>query len=128
MKVKHKARVLIVDDEVDLREVLKSVLVEYFTEVVTVSSYAEAVKKLADSKFDVIISDYKLGDRTGLEIRKWQIQNQADIQFILLTGYSEDPGIVTHLKTDYFKVLQKPAHINELILPLLKDYPKEEAA
>lgn len=128
MKIKHKARILILDDEKDLRDVLGTLLSEHFTEVVSVGSYDDAISALESKEFDVIISDYKLQDKTGIDLRKWQMFRYPNCQFILLTGYANDPFILEQLKVDHFKVLQKPAHLNELIFPLKKDFKKEEAA
>ena len=128
MNIRHKARILILDDEKQLREVLGTLLSEHFTDIVTVGSYDDAVKEMEKKSFDVIISDFKIGEKTGLDVRKWQRFHHPDSQFILLTGYASDPAIVEHLKTDHFRVLQKPAHPNELIFPLKKEFPVKDAA
>ena len=126
MKVKHKARILILDDEKDLREVLGTLLSEHFTEVVMVGSYADAITEMKKKEFDVVISDFKVNDKTGLDVRKWQMFHHPNCQFILLTGYANDPEIIEHLKADHFKILQKPAHPNELIFPLKKEFSKKK--
>ena len=128
MNVKHVARILIVDDEHDSRKNLEAMLCDYFTEVISVDNCASALSELKSKDFDVIVCDYKIDKESGLEIRKWQINNKPGCQFILLTGYASDPGIVHHLETDHFKVLQKPAQPFELILPLLKDFPVKKAS
>ena len=128
MNVKNVARILIVDDEFDLRRNLKSILDVHFTDVVMVATCADAINELKSKEYDVIVCDYKVNEEYGTEIRKWQMINQPNCQFILMTGYADDPGIVQHLETDYFKVLQKPVESHELIIPLLKDFPTKKAS
>ena len=128
MNIKHEARILILDNETESREAMRLLLSEHFTEVEAADSYKDAISKIEQGSFDVVISNFKVDGKNGLELRKWQLAHQPSCQFILITGYSNDPEIVEHLKTDHFKVLQKPAHPNELIFPLKRDFPKKEAA
>ena len=128
MDIKHKARILILDDEKDSREVLGSLLSEHFTEVVTVASYNDAISAFKTTEFDVVISNFKLKEKTGIDLRRWQMFRYPNCQFILLTAYSNEQVILEQLKVDHFRVLQKPAHPNELIFPLRKEFKKDDAA
>jgi len=93
LEMVERIRVLHIDDEPDLAETTASLL-EYEDSrfnIETADSVSDGLTRIADGKFDCIVSDYDLGDRTGIELLK-EIRNEyPNLPFILFTGKgSED--------------------------------------
>lgn len=85
-------RVLIVDDQRDIRELLRASL-EYLNldlNIVDVPSGEEGMLVISRQKFDLLITDVRLAGMTGLElVRKVQRRN-PDLRVILITGLTDD--------------------------------------
>lgn len=82
------ARVLIVDDEVNIRKLYKSELEDEGYEVVTAASGAEAVNILRDSAPDLVILDIKLEQENGLDFLRHMMEIRPSLSVILNSGYS----------------------------------------
>jgi DNA-binding response OmpR family regulator len=82
------ARVLIVDDEVNIRKLYKSELEDEGYEVVTAASGAEALHILRDSAPDLVILDIKLEQENGLDFLRHLMEIRPSISVILNSGYS----------------------------------------
>lgn len=114
-------KILFVEDDIELREAGQWLLEQYFSTVHVAENATKAIEALSSRTVDAVISDYSLGaNQTALHIRDWINENAPQIYFMLITGYAEEPALLKYLEKDHFTVLQKPAHPNELILPLQK--------
>ncbi len=84
-------RMLLVDDEPEVTEVLLEIYdwSRLGIAAETCSSGAEALEKLRQNRFDIIISDIKMPDITGLELSEAARGLYPDIKIILLSGYEE---------------------------------------
>ena len=75
------------DDDVCFLEVSKQILsLENNFEIYNATSVDEALQIIVEQEFDVIVSDYEMPQKTGLDFLKELKQQQKDIPFILLTG------------------------------------------
>ncbi len=80
-------RVLHVDDDAGLLEVAKEILMmEGNLEVAVALSVDEAFRKMRESSFDVVVSDYEMPQKDGLEFLKELREEKKDIPFIIFTG------------------------------------------
>ncbi len=71
-------------------------------------SYNEAIEKLENSTFDVLIADLKLPFRNGLDIIEYAQKNNRAYGFILITGFSDESSIIKALKMGVNDILKKP--------------------
>ncbi len=85
---KTKGKILIVDDEDDLREVMKEILLLTFSEVLTATSVTDALRILNEQEIDLIISDIKMPIIDGFSFLRMIRQNQrlATKPVIFITG------------------------------------------
>jgi DNA-binding NtrC family response regulator len=82
------AKLLVVDDESNIRLLYSQELSEEGHQVVTASSAGEAVEKLADSDFDLVVLDIKLKNESGLELLQKIVKERHDMPVILSTAFS----------------------------------------
>ncbi len=112
-------RILVADDEKIKRITLAEDLAAQGHEVVTAGDGAEALKELAVSRFDVVVTDLKMPKIDGIELLKRIKQDGvAQAEVIIMTAYGSIPLAVEASKLGAFDFLTKPFR-NEDIFPLL---------
>ncbi|MGH8226198.1 MAG: response regulator, partial [Gammaproteobacteria bacterium] len=74
--IEKPRRVLVVDDEADLRELLALTLAEMGLEAVAAENIAAARRRIAGEHLDLVLTDMRLPDGDGLDLVAW-MQNQA---------------------------------------------------
>jgi DNA-binding NtrC family response regulator len=82
------AKLLVVDDESNIRLLYSQELSEEGHQVVTAASATEAVEKLADSDFDLVVLDIKLKNESGLDLLQKIVKERHDMPVILSTAFS----------------------------------------
>lgn len=112
-------RVLVVDDEIDSRDFMATVLQQYEGEVKAVASVSEALQAILDWKPDVIVSDIAMPDEDGYSlIRKVRSQPPAQggkIPAAALTAYTRAEDRTRAIQEGYQLHLPKPIQPAELV-------------
>ena len=113
-KARKKGRLLAVDDAPDTLELLQRNLAGEGYTVFTASSVAEAIRVLDESPVDIVITDMKMPEVTGLELVRHVRQNLPDTGIIVITGYPSVDGVVEAMKTGADEYVSKPFTSKEL--------------
>jgi CheY-like chemotaxis protein len=113
MTVSHKPRVLIVDDEPALRELLHDALCEGL-EISTASSGQQALTMAQESRPDILVTDLCLGDCTGLEVIDRMRLLEPDMPAVLITGHAEVAGLSNTSLRRPVEVFNKPLDLGKL--------------
>jgi PAS domain S-box-containing protein len=115
----HGLRVLVVDDELDSRELVEAVLVGRGAEVVSVESGDEALQELERQRFDVLISDIGMPSMDGNElirkVRQLPAVRGGRIPAAALTAYAGVEDRTRVLAAGYQRHIPKPVEPAELI-------------
>jgi two-component system response regulator HydG len=101
-------KILIVEDDVPFGTMLKTFLIKRDYMVELVFSGAEAFRKLKENTFNLILSDVRLPDTSGLDILKEVKAENAQTQVIIMTGYAEISMAVEAMKNGAFDYVSKP--------------------
>lgn len=101
-------RILIVDDEPLMRRFLTETLKRKKMEVLSAENAATALQLLKMHPFDLIISDIKLPDLSGIDLLKTCKENYPSIFFILITAYASDHTAAEAMRLGAFNYLIKP--------------------
>ena len=105
---KKPIRVLHVDDETSLLKIAKQCLeIEGPFQVDTVSSVDEAIKKMEKETYDVVVSDYQMPGKDGLEFLKELRANGNSIPFIMFTGKGREEVAINALNLGADQYLNK---------------------
>ena len=102
-------RILIVDDNESLREGLAVELEVLGNRVDTASNGIEALKKIKDNGFDVLLTDMNMPEMDGIILIKKVIENGLDVKIILMSGSDLQNN------TASFTRIEKPFRIEELL-------------
>ena len=107
-------RILIVDDELSMRDFLK-ILFENEGYEVSVSSNAAAALDLAvKDPFDAVITDIRMPGMNGLELLAELKQHSPDLPVIMITAYASPDDAVQAMRQGAFDYITKPFHVDEL--------------
>jgi two-component system, NtrC family, response regulator PilR len=106
--------VLVVDDEPDIRELLELTLVKMGLGVVTVGSIAEAKDRLKGERYDLCLTDMRLGDGEGLELVRHIGAAASDLPVAVITAYGSAENAVAALKAGAFDYVSKPVGLDQL--------------
>src|SRR5213078_3730914 len=109
--------ILVVEDDLETRELLREVLSEEGYDVMTSGSGEEALEVGKQELFDVIISDMKLGpELSGLDVLRAYKSIQPESQVILITAFGTMETAIEAVKAGAFDYLSKPFKIDEVVL------------
>ncbi|WP_313270537.1 sigma-54-dependent transcriptional regulator [Epilithonimonas vandammei] len=110
--------ILIIDDEEKIRTLLSRIISLEGFDVSQASDLKNAKKRLEMSEFDVVISDVKLPDGSGVEFSKIIKEKHPATEVILLTAYGNIPDGVQAIKNGAFDYITK-GDDNNKIIPLV---------
>ena len=108
-------RLLIVDDEAAVRQLLRSILEEPPYEILEANGVSQACKALASRDVDVIVTDQQMPDGTGLEVLAAARESDPAIPVILLTGVATIQLAVDAMKAGAFDFLTKPFQVDQVL-------------
>jgi len=110
-----RAKILVVDDERSIRELLEIFLKKEGYEVTSSYNAEEALQRLKTKEFDLIISDIKMADMTGIDLLREVRAQGFNGQFILLTAFATAETAIQALKMGaYDYILKTENFIEEL--------------
>jgi len=112
--VSAQAKLLIVDDELSVRDSLAKWFHEEGYEVGTAESASEALTKLAESHWDAALLDIKMHGTDGIELQKRIHELQPEVIVIMMTGYASVETAVTALKNGAYDYVTKPLDPDEI--------------
>ena len=113
LQEKERYRVLVVDDEPSMREFLEIALEDFGYEVRVAGSLKEAHASLSQYEFQVVLTDLRLPDGTGIELLS-QIREECESEVILLTAYATAETALEAMRRGAYDYLLKPVKLNEL--------------
>jgi len=107
-------RVLIVDDEAAFAETVKEALERVGYECQVANSGKAGLRKIEAEDFDVILTDLRLGDMSGLELLRKARQEQPDAEVVVVTGHSDVKTAVEAMQEGAANYLTKSGNLSEL--------------
>jgi len=107
-------RVLVIDDEADLRELLVITLGRMSVDAQAVGTVSEARQALADSKFDLCLTDMNLPDGDGLEVVQLIAKHYPQLPVAVITAYGNMDIATAAMKGGAFDFLAKPVSLERL--------------
>ena len=114
------ARVLVVDDEVDVLKTLATLLSAEGYEVVTAPGGQEAKDLLGQQEFNLMISDLRMSPIDGLELLEFAHNNHPAMSVIMLTAYGQVETAIKSLELGAFDYIKKPFRTDELLATVQK--------
>lgn len=108
------AKILIVDDELSMREVLDFMLKKEGYHVESAENGRKAIRILKKKKFDLILCDIRLGDITGIEVLKVAKDKNPNTIVIMISAYASAETAVEAMNFGAYDYVPKPFNNEEL--------------
>ncbi len=119
------ARILIVDDDVNFCIILKSYLVKKGFETDEAFSYQEAIRLLKGKLYDVILTDFRLPDKTGMELLADISKSNPESVVIIMTAYADIRLAVKAIKLGAYEFVTKPVNPDEIYMYIRNGLQKQ---
>ncbi|RKZ30467.1 sigma-54-dependent Fis family transcriptional regulator [bacterium] len=113
-KEKPIAKILVVDDEESMREFLDIMLSKEGYLVETADCYNRAIEIMSREKFDVVISDIKMPDISGIDLLKEIHSIDPETTAIMITAYASLDSAVQALREGAFDYITKPFEVSQI--------------
>lgn len=110
--------ILVVDDEISMREFLDVMLSREGYTITTAENGAAALKCLDTTPYDLLLSDIRLGDMTGLDVLRAAKAKKPDVPVILISAYATTETAVQAMNAGAYDYLPKPFANKELLLTI----------
>jgi DNA-binding NtrC family response regulator len=123
-----KIKILIVDDELIMRESLAGWLERDGHAVQTAASGEEALEKVKETQFDIFLVDIKMEGMSGLDVLRRVRESDPDADVVMITAYGSIPSAIEAMKDGAYDYMLKPFDPNELGVLIEKIIQHQEQA
>src|SRR4030067_1849663 len=118
------ARILIVDDEKNLLEVLSIMLAQEGYNVTTSTGGKEVFEILENNEFDMVITDIKMPIISGLDVLRFVKESSPDTVVIMITAFASHETAVETMKAGAYDYITKPFNNDRIKLVIKKALEK----
>ena len=113
-RIRGQPKVLVIDDEPDLLELLELTLSRMGLDTTRAESVGEAIRLLDKEPFDLCLTDMRLPDGEGLRVVEHINQKGLDVPVAVITAFGSAENAVAALKAGAFDYLAKPVALEQL--------------
>jgi len=112
----HQTRILVVDDEADVRLLLAREISDRGHEVVAAADSTQAMEEMGRGDFDVVFTDVRMPGMDGMGLTEWIKRTRPDTEVIVMAGYTSIESAATAIHLGAFDYLQKPFGEMDLVI------------
>ncbi|MFW6133439.1 MAG: response regulator [Planctomycetota bacterium] len=123
-----RPRVLVIDDEPVLRELLRDALGAEGMDVTVAATGAEALDTAERTRPDILVTDVNLGDCTGLEVLDRLRHGGRDVPAVVITGYKDAETLTAAARRRPADVLTKPLDVERLATAIRDELARRRTA
>jgi two-component system nitrogen regulation response regulator NtrX len=111
------ARILVVEDEKAIRNVLRNILLNENSAhlVDEAEDGAEAIARLGEATYDLVLCDIKMPQKDGLEVLAFAMEHYADTPFVMISGHGDLDTAVQCIRHGAYDYIAKPPDLNRLV-------------
>jgi DNA-binding NtrC family response regulator len=119
-------RILVVDDEESVRDVLYQGLTKFGYQVALAKSGEEALRLFEPGRFDIVITDHKMPQIDGLDLIRIARDKDPKTAFFVITGYPTVQSAAETLYQGVYDYIIKPLHLGDLRLRISRVREKKQ--
>ncbi len=110
------SKILVVDDEKTIRDSLKIILDEEGFATDTAGDGEEALQKIKENEFDIVITDIKMPKLDGMQLLETATKISPETFFIIMTAYASVKTAIDALRNGAYDYLIKPVEFDDVII------------
>ncbi|MGD9139562.1 MAG: response regulator, partial [Desulfobacterales bacterium] len=114
------SHILVVDDEISMRELLEYMLNKEGYQVTCAEDGRKAIRLLEKNQYDLLLCDIKLGDISGLDVLRASKKNNQDTVVILISAFASTETAVEAMNEGAYDYVPKPFDKDELLHTVAK--------
>lgn len=118
MMVDNQYSILVVDDELSMRELLEYMLEKQGYRVACAANGKAALARIEKDHYDLLLCDIRLGDMTGLEVLKASKKKNPHVTVIMISAFATTETAVEAMNQGAFDYVPKPFENKELLLTI----------
>ena len=109
------AKILVVEDDSKLRADLERLLVQASHHVDTASGGNQAVVRLKEKRYDLLMTDLMMEEGTGFDVLTWVTEHAPGLPIVICSSYAKTENLKTFLNTQQYRIVRKPYQSEELV-------------
>ena len=113
-----QGRILIIDDDRSMCEILESALKRRDFAVATRTSPEEGLRLLGDQDFDVVVTDLNMQGMSGVDLCRQIAENREDIPVVVMTAFGSMETAVAAIRAGAYDFVTKPFEMDDIALTL----------
>jgi len=121
-----KPRILVVDDDAGMLRAMSALLMDQ-GEITTAGGVKEATDQLKAHPFDLVVTDYEMGDGTGIDVLDCALFHHPETPVIVVTAYGTKERAIQMINHQVFALLEKPVDPEEIEIQVKRALTKKEA-
>ena len=121
----ESAKILVVDDDPDIVEVLAELLKKEGHQVTTCANGAAAISAGREEKFDVVLADIRLPDMDGLAVLRALLEANAETAVIVMTAFGTVETAIQAIKGGAYDYIPKPFKLDDRLRPSTEKHVQE---
>ena len=114
MDNKNKNRILVIDDDKEVADLIIVYLLKQGYRVVAAHTAKEGIEKFGDGDFDLVILDLNLPDANGIEVLDYIKQKVRETVVLIITGHGTSEASISSVKAGAYDFIQKPIDLQSL--------------
>ena len=118
MESGSKIRILVVDDNQCIREILTDLLSRRGHQCESATNGIEAMEKIKQNDFDAVITDLQMPEMDGIVLTRELHEHFSDLPVMIMTGQPDDSWVESAIGAGAREFLRKPFVISELMMRL----------
>jgi DNA-binding NtrC family response regulator len=119
-------KILVIEDDLNSLEGLAEILEQEKFSVAKSKNAREALAEVKKNNYDIILIDYLLPDRDGLEVSKILLNQFSDIKIIMMTAFGSVKNAVEAMKLGIYDYLTKPIDLDELLIVIRRALKEQQ--
>ncbi len=123
---KRNFKILVVDDDEIVRDVITSLLTGEGYGVTAVTDGLEAIDRLRIEEFHLVITDLMMPGADGIEVLRYAVRSAPDIAVIILTAYGTLDTTLRAIKEGAYDSLTKPFKTQEIVIAAERSYQRAQ--
>ncbi|HMB71110.1 MAG TPA: hybrid sensor histidine kinase/response regulator [bacterium] len=112
--LEHGGRILVIDDEENIRDTLSEFLSLTGYEVDTAANGADGLDRLGREPYDLVLSDLKMPGVDGIAVIEWVKETQPDLPVLVMSGHATVDSTIQALRLGAYDYLLKPFTLDEI--------------